>query len=327
MEGITCPVSSNPVTIEDSLSNENWPRFSKISNGNFSLTSPLVPCILSNVNVKPMGVIKPFCDHPNLIWEHVKNIFSHPLSSIIKGPEYAVTRNFTSSVQASMDFRHYLSPYCFSDQVVKSCMGLILDGPWFAFAHTEIWGGASSALLNKGIKTWCASTSSTGTRFFGRWCHSPEGFRFNAARSTWTWGTLFTVYSSTYRRFDLYSPCSRSRRFNFGHWFTNDFIRMGRRYYYNQQIIIQILDEYTLGVCRGKWREIFRKKGLSASREWVFFPSTGPLESMDRLQKYWNYWEEHSFNLLSSLHVEKEVPRKIKCNPPTRTVIWIPLDA
>ena len=138
MEGITGPVSNNPVNIEDSLSNENWPHFSKISNGNFSVTSPFVPCILSNVNVKPMGVLKSFFDHPNLIWEHVKNIFSRPLSSIIKGPEYAVTGNFTSSVQASMDFCHYLSPYCFSDQVVKSCMGLLIDGPFFAFAHREI---------------------------------------------------------------------------------------------------------------------------------------------------------------------------------------------
>ena len=32
------------------------------------------------------------------------------------------------------------------------------------------------ALLNTGIKTWCASTSSRGTRFFERCCHSPDGF-------------------------------------------------------------------------------------------------------------------------------------------------------
>ena len=40
----------------------------------------------------------------------------------------------------------------------------------------EIGGGASFALLNKGFKIWCASTSSTGTRFFEHCCHSPEGF-------------------------------------------------------------------------------------------------------------------------------------------------------
>ena len=75
-----------------------------------------------------------------------------------------------------MDFSHCLSPYCFIDQVITSCMALLIKGPWFTFAHTEIGGGASFALLNKGIKIWCASTSSTGTRFFERCCHSPEGF-------------------------------------------------------------------------------------------------------------------------------------------------------
>ena len=55
-------------------------------------------------------------------------------------------------------------------------MGLIIKGPWFTFTHTEVGGGASFALLNKGIKIWCASTSSTGNRFFDRCCHSPEGY-------------------------------------------------------------------------------------------------------------------------------------------------------
>ena len=64
---------------------------------------------------------------------------------------------------------------------------------------------------------------------------------------------------------------------------------------------------------RGKWREIFRKIVSSALCEWVFSPSTGPQpqDSDDKLKKQWNYWEEHSPNLLSSLHIEKEVPCKI----------------
>ena len=55
-------------------------------------------------------------------------------------------------------------------------MGLIIKCPCFTFAHTEIGGGASFALLNKGIRIWCASISSTGTSLFERCCHSPEGF-------------------------------------------------------------------------------------------------------------------------------------------------------
>ena len=125
VESIFGPVPNNPVIIEDSLINENWPRFI-ISNVNFSVNSPLVPCILSNVNVKPTVVLKLFCDHPNLTWDHVNNIPSCPLTNITKGPQYALTRNFTNSVQADIDFRYCLSPYCFSDQVVTSCMGLLI---------------------------------------------------------------------------------------------------------------------------------------------------------------------------------------------------------
>ena len=78
MESIFGLVPNNPVNIEDSIIIENWPRFNIISDGNFTVNSPLVPCILSSVNVKTMGVLKLFCDHPNLPWEHVNN---NPFSS------------------------------------------------------------------------------------------------------------------------------------------------------------------------------------------------------------------------------------------------------
>ena len=56
MESIFGPVPFNPVNIEDSLINENWPRFDIISDVNFTINSPLVPCILSNVDLKPTVV-------------------------------------------------------------------------------------------------------------------------------------------------------------------------------------------------------------------------------------------------------------------------------
>ena len=43
-------------------------------------------------------------------------------------------------------------------------------------AHTEIGGDAFFALSNKGMKIWCVSASSTGTRFCERCCHFTEGF-------------------------------------------------------------------------------------------------------------------------------------------------------
>ena len=143
-----CPVFITPVNIEPSIIDENWPRFNIISDVNFTVNSPLVPCVLSGVNVKPMGVLKLFCDHPNLTWEHVNNIPSRPLINITKGPQNAVTRNFTNSVQADMDFRYCLSPYCFNDHVVTSRMGLLIKSPWVVFAHTEVGGGACFTVLN-----------------------------------------------------------------------------------------------------------------------------------------------------------------------------------
>ena len=91
MEGISGPLPINPVNIEDSLINENWPRFNIISKVNFFVNSPLVPCILSGVTVKPMGVLKVFCDHPSLTWNHLTNISSRPLTGITKGPSMPLT--------------------------------------------------------------------------------------------------------------------------------------------------------------------------------------------------------------------------------------------
>ena len=57
-------VPVNLVHIELSNINQNWPRFNIISNVDFIVNSPLVPCILSGVFVKPMGVMKLFCHYP-----------------------------------------------------------------------------------------------------------------------------------------------------------------------------------------------------------------------------------------------------------------------
>ena len=109
LESIFGPLPLNPVNIAHSILIEIWSRFIVLSDFNFTVDSPLVTCILSIVNVKPPGVWKLFCDHPNLIWDHVDNILARPLTSITKGPDYAVTCNFTNSVDADMDFRHCLS--------------------------------------------------------------------------------------------------------------------------------------------------------------------------------------------------------------------------
>ena len=321
MESIFCPPPINPVNIEDSLINENWPRFNIISDVNFTVNSPLVPCILSGVNVRPTGVLKVFCDHPNLTWNPLTNIPSRPLTGITKGPEYAVTRSFINSMQADMNFSHCLSPYCFRDQIFTNCMGLLLKEPSFTYAHTEIGDGASFALLNTGMKIWCASTSSTGTRFFEPCSHSPEGFIELMQRGPRERESRYLQF--TFQRpgdliyiphllahavltLDTGSPTILSR------WDAATTT--------NQHIIIQTLDEYTFGVRRGKWREMFREKGLVALRKWVFSPATGPQESKNKLVKHWQYWEKYSPGLLNTLSIEGPITsKKVKRRPPIHT--------
>ena len=98
MESLFGPPPIDPVNIAPSVINENWPRFNIISDVNFTVNSPLVPCIFSDVSVKPTGLLKLFCDHPNLTWNHVNNIPSRHLTGITKGPQYAVTRSFINSI-------------------------------------------------------------------------------------------------------------------------------------------------------------------------------------------------------------------------------------
>ena len=84
MEIIFGPVPIIPVIYENSLVIENWHHFNIVSDVNFIVNSPLVPCVSCSVNVKPTGVLKLFCDHPLLTWEHVNNMPSRPLTNFTK---------------------------------------------------------------------------------------------------------------------------------------------------------------------------------------------------------------------------------------------------
>ena len=170
-------------------------------------------------------------------------------------------------------------------------MGLILKGPWFIFAQMEIEGGASFALLKQGTKIWCASTSSTGTRFRDRCCHSPEGLTESmqrGPREREAQNLRFTIQ----RHGDfIYFP----------HLVAHEglildtgsprilSVRTGRHHY----IKATNCSTYSWNVgwvyfwCVSWWvARNFPKKCLSALPEWVFFPSTGLQESKDKVQKH-----------------------------------------
>ena len=56
----------------------------------------------------------------------------------------------------------------------------------------------------------------------------------------------------------------------------------------NQQTIIQTLDEYTFGVRRGKWRDIFRKKRFISITRMGVFSSNRPSGKKKRLKNIGN---------------------------------------
>ena len=177
-------------------------------------------------------MLKQFCDHTNSTWQLVINIFSPPITSITTGPDYAITPKNLDSFQAEMIFRHGLSLFCFNNQVVTSCTGLLIKGPWFTFADTEIDGDACSAFLNKGIKKGVLLLPLRLHAYSNVFATNPKDFWINSARCPWTWGALFTINLSRSRRFDSYSTSSCSCRFNFGYWFVNNFIRIGECFHF-----------------------------------------------------------------------------------------------
>ena len=64
----------------------------------------------------------------------------------------------------------------------------------------------------------------------------------------------------------------------------------------NPKMDFETLDEYTFGVCRGKWRDILRKKNARLTN--LRFPPEALQVDEGGLQKHWKYWEAPSLGLL-----------------------------
>ena len=75
-----------------------------------------------------------------------------------------------------MDFAKCLKSFSFLDQIATSCVGLLVQGPFFSYAHIEVGGGASYALLHTGIKIWCATTINSSSRLLERCCNNANNF-------------------------------------------------------------------------------------------------------------------------------------------------------
>ena len=189
--------------------------------------------MLSNVIVKPTGVLKLFFDHPNLTWEHVNNFTSRPLTNTTKGPDicrHALLYKFRPNWYG---FLPLFIPVLFQWSSSYELLGITNKKP---VVHFRSYGNRRRRFFRfikqRSKNLVCFYLIYRYSLFWSLLTLPWRFYRINAARSTWTRNTLFRIYSSTSRQFIFYSTSSRPRRFNFGHWFTNDFIGMGRRYYY-----------------------------------------------------------------------------------------------
>ena len=147
----------------------------------------------------------------------------------MEGPEHAVTSNFPISIQANMDFRHWLSPYCFDDQVVIKWLGLLV----YFCTYRRQWQCFFRVIKQRNKKMVRLHFIYRYTQIRVSLPFSWKFYAIYAVRSTWTWGALFTIYWTTSRRFAFYSPYSRSGYSNFGFRLSNTFIETGRHYDWN----------------------------------------------------------------------------------------------
>ena len=168
--------NANNTVSDFTIIHELWLRFSTISPVNFISISPPQPCILSGLSAQPRSVLKKLSDKSDLTWADFENVPDHPLINITKGPDYAVTRDFINCMQGDMDFANCLTSFSFTDQIVANSVSLLVQGSWFSYAHIEVGGGASYALLHSGIKIWCATTTNSSSCLLERCCKNANSF-------------------------------------------------------------------------------------------------------------------------------------------------------
>ena len=187
---------------------------------------------------------------------------------------------------------------------MTSCIGLLIQGPWFSYAHIEVGGGASYALLHTGIKIWCSTTTNRSSRLLERCCNNASNFIDFFQRGP-------RERESSYLRFTIQRPDDliyiRSLRahavltFDTGRptilsgWDASTIA--------DSSIITRTLDEYNVGVRRGTWRKILWTQGREELRKWVFSPAKGPQASKEQLVKHWSYWETYCPHLLNNLSI------------------------
>ena len=204
-------------------------------------------------------------------------------------------------MQGDIDLSSCLNSFSFADQIVTSCVGLLINGLRFSYAQIEVGGGAFYALLHTGLKFWCTATSNSSSRLLDRCCNIANNFIDLIQRGP-------RDSKASYRKFTvqrpgdlIYFPSLRPHAV-----LTIDTGKLtilsgwDASTTADSSMLIRTLDEYNNGLRRGTWRKVLRTQGKNESRNWVFSPIVGPQASKKQLQQHWFYCGKHCPHLLAN---------------------------
>ena len=205
-------------------------------------------------------------------------------------------------MQRDEDFSNCLNSFSFADQLVTSCVGLLINGPWFSYAHIEFGGGASNALLHTGSKFWCTALSILSLRLLERCCNNANNIIELIQRGPRDKEAIYLMFT-VQRPGDLsYIPSLRPHAVStidtgkptiLSGWDASTIA--------DSFILIRTLDEYNIGLRRSTWRKVPRTQDKDELRNWVFSPTVGPQASKEQLQQHWLFRKTHCPHLLANL--------------------------
>ena len=145
---------------------------------------------------------------------------------------------------------------------MTSCVGLLINGPRFSYAHIEVGDGASYALLHTGLKFWCTATSNSSSRLLERCFNNANNLIDLIQRGP-------RDKEASYLRFTVHRPgdliyipslqphavltIDTGKSTIFSGWDALTIV--------DSSILIRTLDDYTIGLRRGTWRKVLRTQG------------------------------------------------------------------
>ena len=249
-------------------------------------------------------MVKNYLELGRVSWERVITDVRHPILYMQTKP-----LDFPNFLSSTVLYDYCIDPACFIDQRVTESTALVTRGSWFSPGHVEVGGAAGFAYLLNGIKIWCLSYSSLNAAvLLEHSLQTPLDFIHRmqrALREKEAAGIPFPVQ----RPGDLlYVP----------HLTTHSVLTFDLRTttilagwdccnISNENLIVQLFDNFSPGGTKERWREQFRLGGFDKFKKWCF-----ELEPHSEMYQHAEYLEKWCPNLVKNISVSARKSRKRK---------------